>query len=169
MPDHQNEKADAAFSMSNKVVIKRLLAMVWHYRAGCTKVLALQAVLLTLGITGLGFMGLGIDFVRYVFAADHLTQFGNIIKTPHWPFGLAPPPNGSPRHVLGLISLCILALALIRGILNYHYTYALAKLVQARVVVDLRAQVYNKMIRLSFKFFDKNASGSLINRVTSDV
>jgi ATP-binding cassette subfamily B protein len=41
--------------------------------------------------------------------------------------------------------------------------------VQGRIVVDLRAQVYDKLQRLSFRFFDANASGSIINRVTGDV
>ncbi|MEZ6190251.1 MAG: ABC transporter transmembrane domain-containing protein [Phycisphaerales bacterium] len=38
-----------------------------------------------------------------------------------------------------------------------------------RIIVDLRARVYDKMQRLSFGFFDANQSGSIINRVTSDV
>ncbi|MDA1044844.1 MAG: ABC transporter ATP-binding protein [Verrucomicrobia bacterium] len=169
MPEDLSKSTDTPFVMSNGAVLKRLLKLVWRYRGGCINVLALQTVLLTLGITGLGFMGLGIDYVRYAFTANHTSDFGNIIKAPHWPFGFQPPSDWSSLHVLGMVSLCILALALIRGVLNYHYTYSLAKLVQARVVVDLRAQVYNKMIRLSFRFFDKNASGSLINRVTGDV
>ncbi|MEM9021300.1 MAG: ABC transporter ATP-binding protein, partial [Planctomycetota bacterium] len=37
------------------------------------------------------------------------------------------------------------------------------------IVVDLRNQVYDKLQRLSFRFFDRNTSGSLINRVTGDV
>jgi ATP-binding cassette subfamily B protein len=41
--------------------------------------------------------------------------------------------------------------------------------VHAKIVVDLRGQVYDKLQRLSFGFFDANATGSIINRVTSDV
>ncbi len=40
---------------------------------------------------------------------------------------------------------------------------------QGEIVVDLRAAVYDKLQRLSFRFFDAHASGSIINRVTSDV
>jgi ATP-binding cassette subfamily B protein len=36
-------------------------------------------------------------------------------------------------------------------------------------VVDLRARVYDKLQRLSFQFFDSNTTGSIMNRVTSDV
>jgi ATP-binding cassette subfamily B protein len=35
--------------------------------------------------------------------------------------------------------------------------------------VDLRSSVYDKLQRLSFRFFDANESGSIINRVTGDV
>ncbi|MEI8243685.1 MAG: ABC transporter ATP-binding protein, partial [bacterium] len=60
-------------------------------------------------------------------------------------------------------------LALLRGTLNFLYTIAVNKLVQGQIVVDLRAQVYEKMQRLSFRFFDANASASIINRVLGDV
>jgi ATP-binding cassette subfamily B protein len=49
------------------------------------------------------------------------------------------------------------------------YTIAVNRLVQGQIVVALRAKVYDKMQRLSFRFFDENASGSIINRVTGDV
>ncbi|MEZ5326366.1 MAG: ABC transporter transmembrane domain-containing protein [Verrucomicrobiales bacterium] len=39
---------------------------------------------------------------------------------------------------------------------------------QARIVVELRAQVFRRMQQLGFRFFDANATGSLINRVTGD-
>ena len=45
----------------------------------------------------------------------------------------------------------------------------MAALLQGKIVVDLRAKVYDKLQRLSFRFFDENATGSIINRVTGDV
>ena len=38
-----------------------------------------------------------------------------------------------------------------------------------RLVPELRARVFDKLQHLSFRFFDENASGSIINRVTGDV
>ena len=38
-----------------------------------------------------------------------------------------------------------------------------------QVVVDLRRSVYDKLQRLSFRFFDANSTGSIITRVTGDV
>ena len=46
---------------------------------------------------------------------------------------------------------------------------AVGRLVHIDIVLKLRAQVYEKMQRLSFRFFDQTASGTLINRVTGDV
>jgi ATP-binding cassette subfamily B protein len=43
------------------------------------------------------------------------------------------------------------------------------RLVQQRLVLDLRAEVYDKLQRLSFRFFDANNTSSIITRVTSDV
>jgi ATP-binding cassette subfamily B protein len=41
--------------------------------------------------------------------------------------------------------------------------------VQQDLVVHLRGQVYDKLQRLSFRFFDANSTGSIITRVTGDV
>jgi ATP-binding cassette subfamily B protein len=60
-------------------------------------------------------------------------------------------------------------LALSRALLNYYYAISVNKLVQQKLVVDLRAEVYEKLQRLSFRFFDANTTGSIITRVTSDV
>ena len=90
-------------------------------------------------------------------------------KPPKWPFGIQPPSDMSPMHVLLVLAGGILGFALLRGGLNFLYTIEANKLVQGQIVVDLRAQVYEKMQRLSFRFFDANASASIINRVLGDV
>jgi len=46
------------------MLIRRLLALSWRYRWGCLRVLALQLVMVALGIWGLGFTGLGVDEIR---------------------------------------------------------------------------------------------------------
>lgn len=92
-----------------------------------------------------------------------------VVKQPKWPLGLHPPPGARPMRVLLVLAGAIMGFALVRGGLNYLYTVEANKLVQGQIVVDLRAQVYEKMQRLSFRFFDANASASIINRVTGDV
>ncbi len=139
----------------------RLLRLSWQYRWGCIKVLSLQMVLLVMGLSGLGLMGLGIDIIRH--EAQPTT------KAPSWPFGLTPPENWSAMQNVILVAAGILVFAVLRSALNGFYQIALAGLLQGKIVVELRAKVYNKLQRLGFRFFDDNATGSIINRVTGDV
>lgn len=145
---------------SNGELIRRLFALTWRYRLGCVKVLSIQLVLLTMGIGGLSFTGLGIDYIRHKvlhspLAANHL----HLALPEDWPW----------YEVLGMLAGLILVLALARALLNYVYFVSVNKLVQQHLVVDLRGQVYDKLQRLSFRFFDANTTGSIITRVTSDV
>lgn len=147
--------------MSNRVLIRRLLALSWRYRGQCIRVLILQLLLLSIGVSGLGLTGLGIDCLQHAVDPDG--------KPVRWPWGLAPPATWSPLSIVATIAGIILLLALLRAWLNYRYTMAAARLVHQEIVVHLRAQVYDKLQRLSFRFFDDNASGSIINRVANDV
>jgi ATP-binding cassette subfamily B protein len=52
-------------------------------------------------------------------------------------------------------------------VLNYVYAVSINRLVQQKLVVDLRGEVYDKLQRLSFRFFDANTTGSIITRVTA--
>ncbi len=146
---------------ANGELIKRLLALSWRYKGDCLLVIGLQLVLLTMGLAGLGFAGIGVDVIHHEVVPD--------TEPPRWPFGLSPPDSWSATAVIGLVSGLVLSLALIRAVLNYKYQMSVAKLVQQKIVPNLRGQVYEKLQKLDFRFFDANASGSIINRVTSDV
>jgi ATP-binding cassette subfamily B protein len=145
---------------SNWAIIRRLLALSWRYRAGCIRVFIYQLVLLAMGLTGLGLTGLGIDYIRY--------HIQSTAQPPHWPFGLVPPAAWSPLTVLAAIAIVMLVLAVSRAVLNYLYSVAVAVLVERYIVVELRSRVYEKLQRLSFRFYDANETGSIINRVTGD-
>jgi ATP-binding cassette subfamily B protein len=156
-----------ANSLSNWVLVRRLFGLAWRYRARCLQVLGLQLVLLTFGLSGLSLTGLGIDYIRHI-----LSESGTIsaaVPFPHGQFGLDLPTDWKPEHVILLIAGCILGLAVVRAVLNYIYTVSINKLVQQRLVVDLRGEIYDKLQRLSFRFFDANTTGSIITRVTGDV
>lgn len=131
--------------------------------------LLLQLVLLTLGLSGLSLTGLGIDYIRYVIGREHPTEASPEVAFPQARFGLELPREASPLSVILLIAGCILAFAVIRAFLNYTYTVAINRLVQQRLVVDLRSEIHDKLQRLSFRFFDANTTGSIITRVTGDV
>jgi ATP-binding cassette subfamily B protein len=147
--------------VSNWRVIRRLLALTWSYRAGCFQVLFCQVALLAFGLAGLGLTGLAIDFVRF--------KTDSSAPEPRWPFGMAPPATWSSTGVLVVIAGALVAFATLRAFLNYFNQASLNVLMQGRIVVDIRTQVYDKLQRLSFRFFDANATSSLINRVTGDV
>ena len=150
----------AAAATSNGALIRRLFGLAWRYRLHCFQVLGLQLLLLAMGIGGLGFTGLGIDYIRHNVAG---TPMG--ANTLH----LALPLDWPPLRVLALLAGLILALALGRAVLNYVLAVSINILVQQRLVVDLRGEVYDKLQRLSFRFFDANSTGSIITRVTGDV
>ncbi len=155
MPD------DASCAPPTRSLALRLLALAWRYRGDCLKTLLVQILLLGLAISGLSLGGLGIDFLRYCVDAG--------APAPRWPGGWSPPAAWSPRTVLAAIGGGVLILALFRAGLEFLVADLTARLVQGRIVVDLRTQVYDQLQRLSFRFFDANASSSLINRVTRDV
>ena len=189
----ESETKQRAARPSNWGLVRRLLGLAWQYRLGCVKIVALQIMLLALGMLGLGLTGVGVDFIRYELAMRQaqaslegpvsIEPAGATVrpgptrpdtptpspKPPRWPFGVAPPADWPPMTVLTAIALAVLFFAGARSLLNMAYTIAVNRLLQGRIVVDLRARVFRKMQRLSFRFFDANASGGIINKVTGDV
>jgi ATP-binding cassette subfamily B protein len=146
---------------TNWSLIKRLLALSWNYRGACVKVLALQVILLTVGLAGLSMAGLGIDVIHHEVDPSY--------RSPNYPFGMELPAEWGSMAKIGFIAGFIFVLAAVRAFLNYLYSIWVASLVHEEIMVNLRSQVYEKLQQLSFRFFDSNASGSIINRVTGDV
>ena len=148
-------------SPSNWSLINRLLGLGWRHRAGCCVVLAQQMALVLLSLAQLGLTGLAIDFIRSCIAPSTGTAAA-------WPLGWKPPTAWPPLAVVGLVSATILGLALVHAATRFWGAVTLSNLVQ-QIVIRLRSDVYNKLQRLSFRFFDANQSGSIINRVAGDV
>jgi ATP-binding cassette subfamily B protein len=141
--------------------LRRLLALAWRYRGLSLVVFAAQVGLLALALAGLGLSGLGIDLVRRALDAA--------APAPHFPLGLAPPAGWGPGRVLVVLGAGVLAVAAVRAALSYGHALAAGRLVHLDIVPELRTRVFDKLQRLSFRFFDRNASGAIINRVTGDV
>src|SRR5829696_1939306 len=149
----------AAPGLSNWALVRRLFALAWRYRLHCLQVLSIQLALLTMGIAGLSFTGIGIDYIKHRVDGTPLGPNRFHVHLPEqWPYW----------QVLGMLAGFILVLALCRAWLNYTYAVSVNRLVQQRLVVDLRGEVYDKLQRLSFRFFDANNTSSIITRVTSD-
>jgi ATP-binding cassette, subfamily B, bacterial len=148
-------------ALGNAAILRRLFRLAWQYRRDCLSVLGLQAALLALGLAGLGAVGLAVDALRH--AVDPAAPAAR------WPPGLRPPDGWGPLAVVLALAASVLAMAGLRSLLNYRYSVAVARLLQVELVPRLRAEVFDKLQRLDFRFFDANASGSIINRVTGDV
>jgi ATP-binding cassette, subfamily B, bacterial len=132
------------------------------YRWGCLRLLVLQGLLLMTALSVLRLTGLGIDVVHHFADSEK-------VKPPEYPFGLALPQSWSPLAQVASLAGLILLVEVVRGLLNYANALSAGTLIHTQIVVDLRARVYDKLQRLSFGFFDTNATGTIINRVTSDV
>jgi ABC-type multidrug transport system fused ATPase/permease subunit len=145
---------------TNWQLIRRLLGLAWRYRRRSILVLVQQALLVGLALATLGLTGLGIDVLRH--SVDPTSA------APHWPLGLQPPSTFSPIACIVALAAAMLALSAVHALLRYVASMSAGQLVQD-VVVDLRSQVYDKLQRLSFRFFDANRTGSIINRVAGDV
>jgi ATP-binding cassette, subfamily B, bacterial len=145
---------------SNARLIRRLLGLAWRYRLDCIRVVVQQVLLVAMGLVGLGLAGLGIDVIRH--AVDPAAA------PPRWPWLVDVPAHWPPLAVVAGIAAGIVLVAFIQSSLRYRTALVVARLSQ-QIVVQLRSDVYDKLQRLSFRFFDANASGSIINRVAGDV
>jgi ATP-binding cassette subfamily B protein len=121
----------------------------------------LSLILLLLGIAGLKFLGVVIDIIRYALNPS--------LPPPVYPFGWNPPTGWSALQIVTAIAVTIMVLATVRAVLTYIYNMTTARLTQGEIVPTLRAQLYAKLQRLSFSFFDVHGSNSIFNRVTGDV
>jgi ATP-binding cassette, subfamily B, bacterial len=141
--------------------LRRLLELTWQYRGACLKVFAYQTILLGLGLGGLSLTGLSVDVLHHALDAS--------VPSPVWPWGIAPPEHWSTELRLFVIGGAVLVMGIANGLLGYAHGIQNGRVQHLRLVPELRAQVFHKLQRLSFPFYDQNGSASIINRVTSDV
>ena len=145
----------------NRGPLARLLALAWDYRAVCLRVFVGQLASLALGLGALAGSGLAVDVVRRALEPT--------APPARWPFGLAPPIDWPPARVLIAVVATALLLATLRARVVHGTALATGRLIHMDLVPALRARVFDKLLRLGGDFFQRNASGSIINRVTSDV
>jgi ATP-binding cassette subfamily B protein len=146
---------------STGVLVRRLLGLAWEFRAHCLWSVVLSLILLLLGIAGLQLLGLVIDVIRQALDPS--------LPPPVYPLGWHPPVAWSPLSIVTVLALAIVVQAIVRAVLTYAYNMVTARLTQGEIVPALRGQIYAKLQRLSFTFFDVHGSNSIFNRVTGDV
>src|SRR5881296_1965737 len=75
--------------------------------------------------------------------------------------------TGPKINSIVLICLAIPAIMTARSLCSYGNTYCM-QWVSNKVVTDIRAQLFSKMVRHSMDFFNKMRSGFLMSRITND-
>jgi subfamily B ATP-binding cassette protein MsbA len=75
--------------------------------------------------------------------------------------------TGPKINSIVLICLAIPAIMTVRSLCSYGSTYYM-QWVSNKVVTDIRAQLFSKMVRHSMDFFNKMRSGFLMSRITND-
>ena len=97
----------SAGRLSNREILRRMLALAAKYRWGCVRLVAVQLAALALGVIALNFGGTAIDtIVQSVRGQD----------PPGWPLGIASPQFGSGLQATAALAGVILVLAILRAV-----------------------------------------------------
>ena len=107
----------------------------------------------------------GLAILGMVAAAATEPLFPALIK-PLLDRGFGPSTHDSVPPVL--FAAAIVGIFLVRGILSFSSSYFLAW-VGSRVVLDLRAGMFARLVRLPARFFDDHSSGAVLSKVAYDV
>src|SRR5262249_20260152 len=149
----------AAAMHSNAELVRKMLGLGLQHPGKCAFALLLNLTVLATGLLALTLTGLGIDELRYGISPE-------TTPVPTWPFHIRR-PAWEPMSLVIFIAMGILIVALARALIRFRTVQAQATLLQA-VLTQLRTGVYDKLQRLSFRFFDAHNTGSIINRAASD-
>jgi len=146
--------------VSSWSLVARLLSLGLRHKAQVAAALLVTVIMQLLAVGGLVSAGLAVDVLRH--------QANPAAPPPDWPVGLAPPESTSFMALLFWTAGAALVFGVV-GSVGYYFGRVTNELLAQSIVVDLRDQVYRKLQRLSFTFFDTHDSGTIINRVTGDV
>ena len=107
-----------------------------------------------------------------VFTLSILGMMVTAATEPLLPALLKPMLDGTFVHrdetVIELAPLFILIIFMVRGLSSFVGTYAISW-VGNKVVMDLREQMFHKLLSLPTRFYDDHATGNLISKLTFDV
>ncbi|CAG0955144.1 Lipid A export ATP-binding/permease protein MsbA [Rhodocyclaceae bacterium] len=76
--------------------------------------------------------------------------------------------DGTDPSAIWIFPLAIVGIFLLRGILTFITSYAMAW-VANRVIMDLRVAMFSQMVRLPTRYYDNSSSGHLMSKVAWDV
>lgn len=102
-----------------------------------------------------------------------MTELGKLSSTDNISFYVTVPRTNIPIHVTGFITIIYVALVIFVSVLIkvsfvYLREYMMNSAAQ-KVLLHLRNEIFSKILRLPMSFFDKERTGNLMSRITSDV
>lgn len=107
-----------------------------------------------------------------IFAIAILAMVGVAATEPMFPALMKPLLDGSfvdkDPTTIKLLPLALIGLFLVRGVIGFVSDYAL-NWVANRVVLDLRGEMFARMINLPMRYYDDASSGALISKLAYDV
>jgi subfamily B ATP-binding cassette protein MsbA len=108
-----------------------------------------------------------------VFAVAVAAMIATAATEPLFPALIKPLLDGGfaasgPRHPPIFYALAIVGIFLLRGALHFVSSYCMAY-VSNRVILDLRATMFSRLVRLPTRTLDDSSSGALLSRVAYDV
>lgn len=71
-------------------------------------------------------------------------------------------------HMAQYIPYAIVGFAVLQGVLNYISTY-MNNWVGMKITVDIKQELFKKLLRYETAFYDKNATGYIVSRFSNDV
>jgi ATP-binding cassette subfamily B protein len=160
---------------------KRLLGRLQPERAGVIMVIVLAVVSVSLNAVGPRLLGHGTDLifqgvigrqlpagVTQEQAVENLRADGQNTFADMLSAMTVVPGQGIDFSALQSVLLGVLALYVGASLFMYIQAYVLNTIVQ-RTVFRLRSDVEDKIHRLPLKYFDANARGDVLSRVTNDI
>jgi subfamily B ATP-binding cassette protein MsbA len=107
-----------------------------------------------------------------VFAIAILAMVGVAATEPMFPALMKPLLDGSfvdkDPTTIKLLPIALVGLFLVRGVIGFISDYAL-NWVANRVVLDLRGEMFARMVNLPMRYYDDASSGALISKLAYDV
>ena len=136
-------------------IIWRITLIAWAHRARL--LIAYVTIIVGVGLSLLipKIVGVAIDKVVTFEAATE--GAGSMVSV-----------DNTQVSLLVYLALALLAASILRGFFDFARTYATDSLSQ-KVAYDVRNLMYDKLQHLSFAFHDKEHTGNLMSKVTSDV
>ncbi len=145
-------------------LVRRIYGLVAPFRKLFWLVNVLTFAFIILEVAQIRLIGTGFNQVEAL-----AEKLANEVHPPDESFwrALLDPPSGFLEHIR-FLAILILVLAVLRGVLVFASRLAMSRLGES-ITWRLRSLLFQALQRQSFSYYDKNYSGQLINRVTTDV